>query len=143
MGISSCPWTQIRGSRYPTIVCRGVTTKRRCAGAIGKIEHFSVDIKAYWRKYDPGSLTTANDDEIRPWSKVGHVLSLGTSLTYPPSGETEVKGYDLAVPLTSSYLDALGPRLLSIKWRPVGNNWIEEFGEEWVKKYRNHNCYLA
>ena len=95
--------------------------KKDLPGAIGKIEHFSVDIKAYWRKYDPGSLTTANDGEIRPWSKVGHVLSLGTSLTYPPSGETEVSGYDLAVPLTSSYLDALGPRLRSITWHPVGS----------------------
>ena len=95
--------------------------KEDVPGAIGKIEHFSVDIRACWRKYDPGSLTTANDNEIPPWSKVGHVLSLGTSLTYPPSGETDVREYDLAVPLTSSYLDVLGPRLRSITWRPVGN----------------------
>jgi hypothetical protein len=87
----------------------------------GRVEHFSVDVKAYWRKYDPGSLTTANDHEIRPWSRVGHVLSLGTSLTYPPGGKTEVGGFDLAVPLTSSYLDALSPTVRSIKWRPVGN----------------------
>lgn len=87
----------------------------------GKVEHFAVDVKAYWRKYDPGSLTTADDDEIRPWSKVGHVLSLGTSLTYPPSGESEVNGFDLAVPLTSSYLNVLAPTVRSIAWRPVGN----------------------
>jgi hypothetical protein len=84
-------------------------------------EHFSVDIKAYWRKYDPGSLTSADDGEIRPWSKVGHVLSLGTSLTYAPGGRTEVFGYDLAVPLTSSYLNALLPKILSVTWRRVGN----------------------
>jgi hypothetical protein len=87
----------------------------------GKPEHFSVDVKAYWRKYDPGSLSTASDNEIRPWSKVGHVLSLGTSLTYPPGGETDVSGYDLAVPLTSSYLNVLGPTVRSVTWRPVGN----------------------
>jgi hypothetical protein len=86
-----------------------------------KVEHFSVDVQTYWRKYDPGSLTTADDDEIRPWSKVGHILSLGTSLTYAPGGKTEVGGFDLAVPLTSSYLDALSPTVRSIKWRPVGN----------------------
>ena len=86
-----------------------------------KVAHFLVDVKAFWRKYDPGSLTTANDDEIRPWSKVGHVLSLGTSLTYPPGGETEVSGFDLAVPLTSSYLNVLGPTVRSITWRPAGN----------------------
>lgn len=89
-------------------------------GSSQKVEHFLVDVKAYWRKYDAGSLTTANDREIRPWAKVGHVLSLGTSLTYPPDGETEVLGFDLAVPLTSSYLDVLGPSVRSITWRPVG-----------------------
>jgi hypothetical protein len=86
-----------------------------------KTEHFSVAIKTYWRKYDPGSLTSASDQEVRPWSKVGHVLSLGTSLTYAPSGETNVNGYDLAVPLTSSYLIALSPIISSVIWRPVGN----------------------
>ncbi len=86
-----------------------------------KTEHFSVDVKAYWRKYDPGSLTSSNDKEIRPWSKIGHILSLGTSLTYAPSGNTDITGYDLAVPLTSSYLSALRPIIQSVTWRRVGN----------------------
>jgi hypothetical protein len=99
-----------------------------------KTEHFSVTIKTYWRKYDPGSLTSANDKEIRPWSKVGHVLSLGTSLTYAPGGETVVTGYDLAVPLTSSYLDALKPIIDSVTWSPAGN-------KQAVVAVKGHNLF--
>lgn len=84
------------------------------------VAHFIVDIRAYWRKYDPGSLTSADDDEIRPWSRVGHILSLGTSLTYPPSGLTCVPGFTLSVPLTSYYLYSLSPKIASVTWRPVG-----------------------
>jgi len=81
---------------------------------------YAIAIKTYWRKYDPRTLTSANDSEIRPWSKVGHFLSLGTNLTYAPSGVTKISNYQLVVPLTSTYLYQLRPSFQSISWHPVG-----------------------
>lgn len=81
---------------------------------------YAAEIKAYWRKYDPKTLTSANDSEIRPWSKMGHIFSLGTSLTYPPSGVTKLSNYQLVVPLTSTYLKSLSPDVKTVSWRPIG-----------------------
>jgi hypothetical protein len=81
---------------------------------------YAVAIKAYWRKYDPGTLTSANNKEISPWAKLGHVLSLGTSLAYAPSGVTSIPNYQLVVPRTSTYLDHLLPEFQSITWHPIG-----------------------
>jgi hypothetical protein len=81
---------------------------------------YAIAIKAYWRKYDARTLTSANDREIRPWSKVGHALTLGTSLTYAPAGVTRISPYPFTVPLTSTYLDRLLPCFKSIAWHPVG-----------------------
>ncbi len=81
-----------------------------------------ADVRTYWRKFDPHTLTTANNEEIRPWSKVGHVLSLGTSLTYAPKGDTHELGYTIQVPFTSAYLDTLSCKLNRISWLSIGGN---------------------
>jgi hypothetical protein len=82
--------------------------------------HYAAEVRAYWRKYDPHTLTSANDDEIRPWAKVGHVLSLGTSLTYAPAGLTKIPNYPIDVPLTSTYLNHMQPEVESVAWHPIG-----------------------
>jgi hypothetical protein len=79
-----------------------------------------ADVHAYWRKYDPKTLTTANSREIRPLDKLAHVLSLGTRLTYPPGGRTEMCEYPIEVPLTGSYVEALTPEVTSVTWQPIG-----------------------
>jgi hypothetical protein len=79
-------------------------------------------VRAYWRKYDPDTLTTADRDrgEIRFWARAAHLLSLGTSLNYPPDGVTEVSGYTIDVPLTRSLARDLKPEIDKVMWRPVG-----------------------
>jgi hypothetical protein len=79
-----------------------------------------ASVRAYWRKYDPNTLTTAQRDEVRPWARLGHVFSLGTSLNFPPHGETEVNGYTVEVPLTRSLAVDLKPEIENVVWRPVG-----------------------
>jgi hypothetical protein len=49
----------------------------RKIAANGRPIRMKAEIKAYWRKYDQGTLTTANNREIRPESKIAHVFSLG------------------------------------------------------------------
>jgi hypothetical protein len=94
-------------------------------GTIPRVAVLVAHVRAYWKKYDPGTLTTANSGEIRPWSKVAHVFSLATSLTYPPPGETDVTGYKISVPTSRSLGDDLAPRINHIMWRPVGASRAE------------------
>lgn len=78
-------------------------------------------VSCRWTKYDPGSLTTATAKEIRPWDKVRHVLSLGTTLTYPPKSVSSNKlPYDIKVPLTAAYLNDLDADIKAVSWHPVG-----------------------
>ncbi len=85
-----------------------------------RIIHLKADVRCWWVKYDPGSLTTATARELRPWNKIAHVLSLGTTLTYPPKGVTYNPGYLVDVPLTTAYLKDLEPDVKEASWHPVG-----------------------
>ena len=79
-----------------------------------------ANVHAYWKKYDQTTLTTAEPGEIRGWDKLLHALTLGITSPFAPGGETDIRGYDVLVPRTSSYLDGLKPHMTDIEWKPVG-----------------------
>ena len=85
-----------------------------------KYESLKVSVKTYWKKYYPGTLTTADRGKVGAWPYITKLFSLGLAQVLPTKGVVErPSGSPVRVPTTARYQNDLRPEVHDVRWTRV------------------------